>query len=81
MTRQLYERIEHDGRIHTVTSKVTTPDGEEVYFIRIAIVYRFTDEEICHHAYGVISELTAELMPKKNGYKNGFLLPIANGKT
>ncbi|KAM7533095.1 hypothetical protein Aperf_G00000126003 [Anoplocephala perfoliata] len=62
LTRQLYKEIEKDGRIHLVTASVKTPNAEEIYFIRIAIVYLFTDEETCDYAYKVISEITDKLM-------------------
>ncbi|KAH9287021.1 Aromatic-L-amino-acid decarboxylase [Echinococcus granulosus] len=62
MTKELYKMIEEDGRIHLVTSKITGPDMKEIFFIRIAIVYLFTDEETCSFAYNVICEIADKLM-------------------
>ncbi|KAL5969276.1 Aromatic-L-amino-acid decarboxylase [Taenia solium] len=64
MTRDLYKKIEEDGRIHVVTATLTRPNMEEVFIIRVAIVYIFTDEDTCDFAYKVISELTEKIMDK-----------------
>ncbi|VDL64438.1 unnamed protein product [Hymenolepis diminuta] len=61
LTKKLYEEIENDGRIHVVTASVRTPKGEEIFFIRIAMVNIFTDEEICDYAFKVIVEVTNKL--------------------
>uniref|UniRef100_A0A915EXN9 Uncharacterized protein n=1 Tax=Echinococcus canadensis TaxID=519352 RepID=A0A915EXN9_9CEST len=50
MTKELYKMIEEDGRIDLVTAKVAGSSMEEVFCIRIAIVYLFTDEETCDFA-------------------------------
>ncbi|VDK32240.1 unnamed protein product [Taenia asiatica] len=64
MTRDLYKKIEEDGRIHVVTATLTRPNMEEVFIIRVAIVYIFTDEDTCDFAYNVISEITEKVMNK-----------------
>ena len=49
-----------------MTASVLRPNGEEVYFIRVAIVNMFTNEEICNFTYNVIAELTDKLLPREN---------------
>ncbi|KAM3179337.1 hypothetical protein ACTXT7_000815 [Hymenolepis weldensis] len=61
LTKKLYEDIENDGRIHIVTASVKTPNGEEIFFLRIAIVNIFTDEGTCDYAFKVIVEVTDKL--------------------
>lgn len=72
MTKKLHKKIEEDGRIHVVTATVTRPNMEEVFIIRVAIVYLFTDEEICNFTYKIINELTDKVMGKhQNKVMNG----------
>ncbi|VDO04394.1 unnamed protein product [Rodentolepis nana] len=61
LTKRLHKRLENDGRIHLVTASVKMPEGEEIFFIRIAIVHIFTDEAICEYAFKVIVDVTNEL--------------------
>ncbi|CAL8085830.1 unnamed protein product [Calicophoron daubneyi] len=61
-TKQLYQAIEDDGRIHLVPSEFHYP--EEVFFIRFAVCYHSATKAQIEYALNVIRELTKKVLQK-----------------
>ncbi|THD21624.1 Aromatic-L-amino-acid decarboxylase [Fasciola hepatica] len=60
LTRQLYQEIENDGRIHLTPSEFHHP--EPMFFIRFAVCYHSANMGQIQHAFDVICELTTRLL-------------------
>uniref|UniRef100_A0A183SJP5 Aromatic-L-amino-acid decarboxylase n=1 Tax=Schistocephalus solidus TaxID=70667 RepID=A0A183SJP5_SCHSO len=62
LTRLLHERIESDGRLHMVTSRIKRP--VEKLYIRVSINYQFITEDLIRKTFDVICELATEILAK-----------------
>ncbi|KAA3671821.1 aromatic-L-amino-acid/L-tryptophan decarboxylase, partial [Paragonimus westermani] len=80
LTKELYEWIENDGRIHLIPSEFHFP--KEVYFIRFAVCYHSANRAQIEYAFQVISEIAGRISKSKiaNGSLNGVpTTEVANG--
>nr|AGS83412.1 aadc [Schmidtea mediterranea]AHB51759.1 aromatic amino acid decarboxylase b [Schmidtea mediterranea] len=58
INKELYSRIEGDGRIHIVTSEFSDTD---TLYLRFAVCYQFATEDHVKYAYGTIIDITNQM--------------------